>query len=129
MIAALCGAGLGALAAYLLWASGMQRERASGAVVLVAIAAFYPAFAFELGDWTDRALHVAAFAGFTALALWGYARSAKAIALGIIGHGAFDLAAPAVSAPVPGWWPAFCAALDLVLGAALLFFWRNEART
>ncbi|MEW9918141.1 hypothetical protein AB2B41_00875 [Marimonas sp. MJW-29] len=125
-IPALIGAGLGGVIFTVLWLSGMSRERSAGAVILVAIAAFYPVFAFENGAWGDRIFHLFFFALFLCLALWGYRRSARAVALGIAGHGVFDLAILPLSAPTPDWWPTFCAGLDIVLGLALFLLWRKE---
>jgi len=42
------------------------------------------------------------------------------IAGGLIAHGIFDIAAGLIDTPGPVWWPAFCAAFDIVAGVAMV---------
>ena len=62
----LAGAGLGAAAGLIMHFSGMTRERSGAAVVLVAIAAFYPAFAFALGSPAEGMAHLVLMGGWLA---------------------------------------------------------------
>lgn len=120
MIAALIGALAGGGAMFALWRTGMLAERSGLAVLLVAVAAFYPVFAAQSGNFAETPLHIAIFAAFTVLALAGFRRGAYVIAGGLIGHGIFDAGLYFLGAPGPTWWPAFCGAFDIVAGGVLI---------
>lgn len=120
MIAALIGAIAGGGAMVAFWRTGMLAERSGLAVLLAAIAAFYPVFAAQNGDFAETALHIAIFAAFGALALTGFRRGAYIIAGGLIGHGVFDAGIYFLGAPGPTWWPAFCGAFDIAAGGVLI---------
>jgi hypothetical protein len=120
LIAALIGAGLGALVMLMLFHAGMLAERSGMAVFLAAIAFFYPVFAAQEGDLTAVALHSAIFIGFAILAKYGFRRGMHLLAGGLIGHGVFDFGLHIIGAPGPIWWPAFCGALDIAAGVALI---------
>ena len=120
MIAALIGAVTGAVMMFSLWHSGMLRERSGLAVLLAAIALFYPVFAAQSGDIASAVLHGAIFLGFCALATAGFRRGASIIAGGLIAHGLFDIGLIWLGAPGPDWWPAFCAGVDIIAGGILV---------
>lgn len=120
MIAALIGALTGGGVMVTLWRTGMLSERSGLAVLLAAIAAFYPAFAAQNGDIGETALHVGIFAAFSLLALIGFRKGAYIIAGGLIAHGVFDAGLYFLGAPGPTWWPAFCGAFDIVAGGVLI---------
>ena len=114
----------------LLRATGMDRDRASAPVALVAIALFYPVFAVENGDLADIVVHAFVVAVFGALAIAGYKRGLALVGVGMIAHGLFDLAMGHVDAnPAPSWWAPFCLGVDVVLGVWLLAFrpWERSA--
>jgi uncharacterized membrane protein HdeD (DUF308 family) len=90
------------------------------AVLLAAIASFYPVFAVQSGDQADIILHLVVFAAFALLAVAGFRRGAYLIAGGLIAHGVFDIGLMVLGAPGPVWWPAFCAAVDIVAGTVLI---------
>ena len=116
----------------LLRATGMDRDRASAPIALVAIALFYPVFAIENGDLADVIVHAAIVALFAALAIAGYKRGLAVVGVGMIAHGLFDLVMGYVDAnPAPGWWAPFCLGMDMVLGIWLLAFrpWEHPAAT
>ena len=119
-IAAAAGAAAGAAIIALMHREGMLRERSGLAMLLAAIAFFYPVFAAAEADWGAVALHGAIFVGFVALAVRAWRRGTFLIAGGLIAHGLFDIAAGVIGAPGPTWWPAFCGALDIVAGVAVL---------
>ena len=128
MLAAFAGALSGAAIAGTMQVTGMLRERSGLAILLAAIAAFYPVFAVASGAGVGTiALHATAFLGFCALALTGYRRGGHLIAAGIVLHGVFDLAAVVTGHPAPAWWPSFCGALDIVAGGLILFFLNRMA--
>mgnify|MGYP005989821781 CR=1 FL=1 len=120
MIAALIGAAAGAGTMFALWRSGMLHERSGIAVLLAAIAFFYPVFAAQNGDAVGATVHFAIFAGFCAVAVAGFQRGAYIIAGGLIAHGVFDAGLIWLGAPGPQWWPAFCAGIDIVAGVILM---------
>ncbi|MDD9892432.1 MAG: hypothetical protein OXT49_02825 [Gammaproteobacteria bacterium] len=64
---------------------------------------------------------------FSTIALIGAFKAPALVGLGIILHGAFDLLHPQLieNAGVPNWWPAFCAAVDFVLGAWVIYLART----
>lgn len=117
------GAGLvSALAiAVILRGHALLRHTGTLAVLLGAIAAFYPVFAIEAGSAVI--FHFAVFALFLAVALLGLRRGAVVLALGLAGHGLFDLAMGLAGSPAPDWWAAFCGTLDIAL-AVLVWRWR-----
>lgn len=117
---ALIGAGLAAGTIWVFLRAGILAERSGMAVMLAAIAMFYPVFAASAGDWTSFAVHVVIFGGFAALALYGFATGMYLIAGGLLAHGLFDLGLMILGAPGPLWWPAFCAGFDVVLGGGLI---------
>ncbi len=105
----------------LLRVTGMDRDRATGLLLLAAIALFYPVFAIENGDAVEIALHIAIALAFVAMAVIGHRRGLVLVAAAMIGHGVFDFAAHMLSdGPAPRWWGPFCLGVDVVLGAWLL---------
>lgn len=108
--------------------SGMLAERSGLAVLLAAIAFFYPVFAVQAqAAWPIIALHALVFAAFALLALIGFARGTRILALGLIGHGLFDMLTLATGHPGPPWWPTFCATLDLMAGGIVLALLHRKA--
>lgn len=107
----------GTAAGALMLATGMIRERGASAVALIAIAAFWPVFA--VAAQRDIALHFAAFALFAMLAVAGYRLGLWLIAASLAGHGLFDALIGLDDHPGPGFWPAFCAGVDIALAGIL----------
>ncbi len=120
LTAALIGAVVGAAAVFMLFHTGMLAERSGVAVLLSAIAVFYPVFAAIEEDWAAVLLHIGIFSGFTWLALQGFQKGMHILAGGLIAHGFFDIGIETINAPGPAWWPFFCAAIDIVMGVALI---------
>jgi len=124
--AVLAGAIAGVLIIFALFTSGMLTERSGSAVLLAAVAFFYPVFAVIDGHLTEAALHFAIFVGFCWLAIMGFRQGMHIIAGGLLAHGLFDIALMAIAAPGPDWWPAFCGALDIVAAVALIRLLQSE---
>jgi len=120
LLAALIGALLGGGLIWQMQRSGMLSERSGAAILLGAVASFYPVFAVIEGDPLGAVLHIAIFVLFGALAMRAYHRGMLMIAGGLIAHGIFDIAAGLIDTPGPVWWPAFCAAFDIVAGVAMV---------
>ena len=104
IIAMLVGAVSGAGIVIAMLRSGMLAERSGAAILLAAIASFYPVFAVIDGDILAAAIHVAIFAAFAILATRAYRIGLNLIAGGLIAHGLFDLALGPIGAPGPMWW-------------------------
>jgi len=120
LLAALIGAACGAVIIGVMYRLGMLAERSGAAVLLAAIALFYPVFAAAEGNWISFTLHAAIFVGFAMLAARAYTKGMLLLAGGLIAHGMFDIAIGVIAAPGPAWWPAFCAALDIVAGVMMI---------
>ncbi|MDG1519891.1 MAG: hypothetical protein P8Q57_05530 [Yoonia sp.] len=120
MIAAPIGTLAGAFMMWCMYRSGMLAVRSGLAVLLAAIASFYPVFAVQSGDQADIILHLVIFTAFILLAVAGFRRGAYLIAGGLIAHGVFDIGLMVLGAPGPVWWPAFCAAVDIAAGTVLI---------
>lgn len=119
-LAAAIGVAGGAGLIYAMHRIGMLEDRSGTAVLLAAIAFFYPVFAVMSGDPASIVVHGVIFAGFVALAAYGFKTGMYILAGGIIGHGVFDIGLMILPAPGPDWWPAFCAGVDIAAGAALI---------
>ncbi|MFO6463436.1 hypothetical protein [uncultured Jannaschia sp.] len=106
--------------ALLRW-TGMDRDRATGPLMLVAIALFYPVFAVENGSRAEVAIHAGIALAFLGAAIIGHRRGLALVGIAMMAHGAFDLAAHVLTdGPAPRWWGPFCLGVDVVLGAWLL---------
>ena len=126
----LAGLAFGGATIGVLRANSIASDRATGPILLAAIALFYPVFAVEPETGAEVAMPVAIALGFLGVAVLGHARDLWIVALAIAGHGLFDLAAHALSdGPAPRWWGPFCAGFDVVLGAWLLIArpWRARS--
>lgn len=120
MIPALIGISFGCILMYGLFKSGMLHERSGLAVLVGAIAFFYPVFAAQTGSVADTILQGVIFAGFGILALIGFKRGAHILAGALIAHGIFDLGLHVIGGPGPAWWPLFCAGIDIAAGVILI---------
>jgi len=62
-------------------------------------------------------------------AIVGYKISLWLVAIGLVGHGVFDIFHHLVieNPGMPHWWPGFCMACDVVLGGFLMvLLWRRR---
>jgi hypothetical protein len=115
------GAVLAIFLFYLAGWIGLGRERGFYPTVLIAIASYYALFAVMAGAMRALAIEAVCIAVFAGLAIAGF-RSLPWLTIGgLFAHGAFDwLHADLVQNPgVPGFWPPFCMAFDVVLGGCL----------
>jgi hypothetical protein len=107
-------------------AVGFDRDRAFYPTILIVVGAYYVLFA-AMG--APQALIAEATGGvvFLAVAIVGFRTSLWLVAAGLAGHGVFDsFHGRLVSNPgVPSWWPAFCMAIDVVLGVSLAWLLRS----
>ena len=113
----------GAITALLLAAAGrltrFDRDRSFWPTVLIVIASYYLLFAVMGGDMSALLQESAVILAFAAVALLGAFRWPVLVGVGIVAHGVFDLLhGHVITNPgVPVWWPAYCAAVDVLLGA------------
>jgi hypothetical protein len=119
-------AGLVTAALILLLGVAMRQARSVPfyGTVLIVIALAYVLFAVLHGSARLVALEGGVAGGFIALAIggtrWAGPRVAGfLLAGGLVLHGGFDLVhGTLLSNPaVPAWWPAYCAVVDIALGA------------
>lgn len=107
-------------------ASGLDRDRAFYPTVTVVIASYYVLFAVMGGSTQALVLETVAAAVFVALAGAGFRSSLWIVVVALAAHGVFDLVhSRFMSNPgVPGFWPAFCLAYDVMAAAGLAWLLR-----
>jgi hypothetical protein len=94
-----------------------------GALELAFIAGAYPAMALYESAGRSTAIEFAASGIFVGLALGGLERRSRlAIALGLVGHAAWDAVhhLTDTGTRTPRWFPPFCMVADLALAAQFL---------
>lgn len=90
----------------------------------IVIASYYPLFAIMGGQTSTMLIESAVMMLFVTAAMIGCRHGyALFVGLALIGHGAYDLVHHyyLTNEGMPGWWPRFCAAADLVLGSWILY--------
>jgi hypothetical protein len=114
----LIGVGLALALAAFARLSGLDRDRAFYAVLLIVVGHYYVLFAAMAG--AGLPIELLGFAVFAAIATFGFRTSLWLVAAGLALHGLFDFLRPLLLAGhgAPSWWPAFCAGFDLA--AALI---------
>lgn len=100
---------------------GFGRERAFYPTVLIVIASYYVLFAVMGASRHILSIEIVVAGGFLLVAVLGYRRNLWLVAAALIGHGIFDYVHRFfIDNPgVPHWWPGFCLAFDVFLGAFL----------
>lgn len=101
---------------------GFDRERGFYPTVMIVIASYYWLFAIMDGG-AALLPELLIAAPFIVLAVAGFRRTGWLAVAALIAHGAMDLVHPHLvrNGGAPVWWPAFCAAFDIVAGAYLAF--------
>ena len=102
--------------------TGFDRDRSFYPTVLIVIATYYALFAVMGGAYEVLTLELLVASGFLLIAIVGYSTSLWVVALGLLAHGIFDYSHDSfIENPgVPSWWPGFCLAIDVTLGAWLI---------
>ena len=102
--------------------TGFARDRSFYPTVLIVIATYYVLFAVMGGSHETLIAELLVAVGFLFVAIVGYRTSLWVVALGLVAHGIFDYTHGSFieNAGVPGWWPGFCLAIDVTLGAWLI---------
>ncbi len=98
---------------------GLDRDRAFYPTVLIVVASYYILFAAMGADGRTLAKESVIFLGFAAVAVVGFKSDLRYVAAALVGHGVFDfIHRHQIANPgVPKWWPGFCLAFDVVMGA------------
>jgi hypothetical protein len=120
---------LGIVVGLFLRITSFDRDRAVYPTILIVIPGYYVLFAAMAGSRHAIAIESAVMVGFTLVAVRGFARNLWWNAAGLAGHGVWDLIHGRLIANpgVPEWWPAFCSAIDVYLGAWLgVLLWRRS---
>jgi hypothetical protein len=119
----LVGAGLALGVAAFAALTGLDRDRAFYATVLIVVASYYDLFAVMAGSRPALLSESVALAAFAALAVIGFRTSLWFVAVGLAAHGLFDFFRGGLIANpgVPPWWPNFCLSFDLMAAACLAF--------
>jgi hypothetical protein len=116
-----------ALAAAVAWFAtvvGLARERSFYATVLIVVGSYYVLFAAMGASRRTLAAEIVAASIFLLFAVLGFKGNLWLLAVGLVGHGAFDFVHHFfIDNPgVPRWWPGFCLAFDVLFG--VLMAWR-----
>ena len=100
---------------------GLDRERAFYTVVAMIVSTYYALFAIMGGSNSALVVEALVGSGFVALAAVGFKRTMWLVVAALAGHGILDTVhGSLVSNPgLPAWWPAFCAAYDVVAAGYL----------
>ncbi len=116
-----------ALAAAVAWFAtvvGLARERSFYATVLIVVGSYYVLFAAMAASRRTLVAETVVAGIFLLFAVVGFKGNLWLLAVGLIGHGAFDFVHHFfIDNPgVPRWWPGFCLAFDALFG--VLMAWR-----
>jgi hypothetical protein len=100
---------------------GFDRERAFYPTVLIVIASYYVLFAVMGASTRTLIIEIVVAGGFLLVAVLGFRTNFWLVVAALIGHGIFDFVHHLfIDNPgVPHWWPGFCLAFDVLLGAFL----------
>ena len=99
--------------------------------VLIVIAQYYVLFALIDGAENALIFQLIVACLFVLVAIIGRNAGGPIIAFAIMAHGIYDLGFHwfGTGGGVPIWWPAFCSAVDLILGVAILLARPRQAPT
>src|SRR3954454_4014062 len=100
---------------------GFDRDRAFYPTVVMVVASYYVLFAAMSGSLHTVLLESVGTTVFIIAAVVGFRSSDWIVAAALAGHGIFDLVHGHLleNTGMPVWWPAFCAAYDIVAGGGL----------
>jgi hypothetical protein len=110
--------------------AGYEKSGLAYPVLLASFPVYYWVFALYAVDYQALVNELVVGAAFLAIAWLAYRvndiRSLFILAIGFIGHGAYDIVHLAVLANsvAPLWWPEFCGSIDIILGVYMLWLAR-----
>jgi len=122
---ALSGAVLAVATTPLLLLLSKTHSEQFAAMLLAVIGAIYIGFGLQTGTRTQIITEWSVAFGFFAAALASLWLTPWIIPAALVAHGFWDYAHHQNSrlAPIPSWYPPFCAVADLVLAAVLALIW------
>lgn len=99
----------------------LDRDRAFYPTVMIVIALLYALFAVMGGSVDALVCEAIPIMVFVLVATAGFRYSLWLVVVALVAHGVFDLLhGRLIDNPgVPGWWPGFCLAYDVVAGLYL----------
>ena len=117
LVGALLAIGVGLLGT----STGLDRDRAFYPLATIVVASYYALFAVMGGSSHAIVLESLIALAFLAAAVVGFKSSLWLVVAALVGHGTFDFFhGSVISNPgVPGWWPPFCLAFDVIFGVYL----------
>ena len=118
----IAGIAVALLAALLGRVAGFDRDRAFYPTLLIVVASYYVLFAAIGGSTHALLAESAVMVVFVAAAVAAFRSRLWIAAVGLVGHGVFDVLMHGhlVTNPgMPAWWPPFCAAFDVTAGVVL----------
>jgi hypothetical protein len=124
MLPALIGAALATATVFFLSRVGVLRSGVV-ALVLVAMAGFWPLFAVATQDDGQIVLHITLFFCFATAAVLSNRIGIQGLAFTLIAHSILDAALFTTVHPGPLWWPVFSAGYGVALGGLLLISLRK----
>ncbi len=109
---------------------GLDRDRSFYPVLLIIIASYYVLFAAMAESLQAMWVEAGLASLFMAAAVIGFRGKLWWVAVGLFAHGVFDLVHSFFieNEGVPVWWPAFCAAYDVMAGLCLLWVMKRRDR-
>ena len=130
LLAILGGLVSGAATALLAWSPLIPDHLVFHSVALAVIAAIYVGFAFSDGRIAFIAIELLVGTGFVVLALLGLWMAPAFVAAGLGLHAIWDLVhrPRLVATKLPGWYPPFCAAFDIVFAGVFVVLSRELAQ-
>ena len=108
--------------------TGFDRDRAFYSTILIVVGSYYVLFG-AVGDSIPAIVtESAVMLIFVGAAVAGFKRSLWLVAVGLAAHGLLDFVhGNLISNPgVPGWWPAFCGAYDVMAAVCLTIILRQQ---
>ncbi|MBB4660231.1 MULTISPECIES: hypothetical protein [Parvularcula] len=108
------------------WWTGLGKERAFYATLLMAIAFFYPVFAIGT-DSATLAVNTSIAALFIGAAFYGYVRRPLVLPVALAVHAGFDVGVAQLGTPAPSWWAGLCIGADLTLAVGAFLTLKSDA--
>lgn len=123
------GAVLAVVVGVFFWLAGLDRDRATYALVVIVVAHYYVLFAVIGQSRTALIAESMVMLLFVIVAVLGFKMTPWLVVAGLAGHGVLDgVHGHLIANPgVPDWWPAFCLAFDVT--AAAVVAWPLVRRT
>ncbi len=103
--------------------------------LLASFPAYYWVFAVYGNDYVALRYELIAGVGFIVMSVYAWQKKNTAgmviLAIGYIAHALYDVVHDKlfINAGMPGWWPEFCGAADLILGLYVGYLAWSSAKT